>query len=199
MIYISLLVECFSGFSHSLSIISLTNTQAYSVHVHSIIQISLNSRTALPHPHPVSSWPAQSLNPQNPLFQKSYLFFFIQVPKKATTALVPSSSSLYTHLLMLIGFLQSLLEGIRHFNQQRGYHFVHLVLKTLRSYYLLNERHVSSPLYTLTKRKENPWVHASLAFNLRLRRKSELLWNMSQKAKPNGHIYQARTDLESVF
>ena len=47
---------------------------------------------------------------------------------------------------------------------------------------------------------ENPWVHASLPSNLWLRKKkSELLWNMSQKSKPNRHIYQARTDLESVF
>lgn len=31
------------------------------------------------------------------------------------------------------------------------------------------------------------------------KKKSELLWNMSQRAKPNGHIYQARIDLKSVF
>lgn len=48
--------------------------------------------------------------------------------------------------------------------------------------------------------KKTQWVHSSHASNLWLRkRKSELLWNMSQKAKANGHIYQARTDLESVF
>ena len=51
----------------------------------------------------------------------------------------------------------------------------------------------------LQRGKKTLWVHASLASNLWLRKKSELLWNTSQKAKPNGHIYQARTDLESVF
>lgn len=52
----------------------------------------------------------------------------------------------------------------------------------------------------LQRGKKTQWVHSYRASNLWLRKKtSELLWNLSQKAKANGHTYQARTDLESVF
>lgn len=41
----------------------------------------------------------------------------------------------------------------------------------------------------LQRRKKTHGVHSPLASNLWLRKKkSKLLWNMSQKAKANGHL-----------
>lgn len=102
VVYIPLLTEYFPGLSHPLSIVSLTITWAYSIHINSPqICDSFPSAPSTLFPYDLLH---ETLIPTSP-FSRGLIFFLSKSLKKPLLPSFPSLSPLHTHLLMLIGFL----------------------------------------------------------------------------------------------
>lgn len=106
VVYIPLLTEYFPGLSHPLSIISLTITWAYRIHINSpqicdCPSLSFPSAPSTLFPYDLLH---ETLIPTSP-FSRVLIFFLSKSLKKPLLPSFPSLSPLHTHLLMLIGFL----------------------------------------------------------------------------------------------